>query len=361
MRVIFRTDASLQIGTGHVMRCLTLANALREQGADCTFICRAHLGHLGDKIMAAGHAINLLPPVGENDLLNEQADLYAQWLGCTWEQDAAQTIDAMAGECDWLVVDHYGLDAHWESALRAQAKSVMVIDDLANRLHNCDLLLDQNLGRELQDYNELLECKTRCLIGPCYALLRPEFAELREYSLGRRNQPRLQQILITMGGVDKDNVTGQVLEALQQFPLPEDCRIVVVMGRHAPWLEQVRAQAGAFPMPCEVKVNVSNMAQLMADSDLAIGAAGSTSWERCCLGLPSITFVLAENQRRIAIALSTAGASITLFINNGWAKQFNTRLAGVMSIGRLQQLGNVSKGLADGQGVQRVFTVMETN
>ncbi|MDN5873135.1 MAG: UDP-2,4-diacetamido-2,4,6-trideoxy-beta-L-altropyranose hydrolase, partial [Sinobacteraceae bacterium] len=204
MNVVFRADASLEIGTGHVMRCLTLANALRETGASCTFVCRAHEGHLGEHIRACGHALHLLPRVADFSP-DDKTDPYARWLGSTPEQDAEQTQAVLTSDCDWLVVDHYGLDACWETRLRARARHLLAIDDLANRRHDCELLLDQNLGRDARDYDGLVGDRTQRLIGPRYALLRPEFAQWREISLARRRQPRLQQLLITMGGVDRDN------------------------------------------------------------------------------------------------------------------------------------------------------------
>jgi UDP-2,4-diacetamido-2,4,6-trideoxy-beta-L-altropyranose hydrolase len=170
--------------------------------------------------------------------------------------------------------------------------------------------LDQNLGRAAHDYDGLLALGTHTLIGPQYALLRPEFAQWRAYSLQRREQAQLKQLLITMGGVDKDNVTGRVLQALQSCELPEDLRMTVVMGPHAPWLDEVQALSTQMPWPTQVLVGVSNMAQLMAESDLAIGAAGSTSWERCCLGLPTLMLVLAENQNTSANALHEARAAV---------------------------------------------------
>jgi UDP-2,4-diacetamido-2,4,6-trideoxy-beta-L-altropyranose hydrolase len=217
------------------------------------------------------------------------------------------------GLLDWLVVDHYAIGRCWEQTLRASAKRIMVIDDLADRPHDCDLLLDQNLGRSEQDYGGLLNPSTTMLIGAQYALLRPEFAALRPQSLARRAQnPQIKHLLITMGGVDNDNMTGEVVDAIKACPLPPDLRITVVMGLHAPWLTQVQAQVTNMPWPTKVLVGVNNMAQLMADSDLAIGAAGSTSWERCCLGLPTIQVALAENQIPIAMALHAAGAAVVL-------------------------------------------------
>jgi len=310
MRIAFRTDASIQIGTGHVMRCLTLADALRERGAQCCFICREHDGHLLDLIRQRGHEAIPLPACNDNHQAPPNP-AHAAWLGTDWATDAEQTGQALAQQCvDWLVVDHYALDSRWEQALRPACHRLMVIDDLADRPHDCDLLLDQNLGRRERDYAALLKPSTRMLIGPQYALLRPEFAQWRQYSLARRAQPQLKNLLITMGGVDKDNATGQVLDVLKTCELPVDLHITVVMGPCAPWLEQAQEQAAQMPRPTQVLTGVTNMAQLMANSDLAIGAAGGTTWERCALGLPSMVFVLAKNQEPGAMALQQAGAAI---------------------------------------------------
>jgi len=318
MHVAFRVDASLQIGTGHVMRCLTLADELRRRGARCSFVCRPHEGHLLALVAQRGHQALALPELQEGAQPNRNGTEHARWLGTDWTTDAQDTQQALNAttrcqHVDWLVVDHYALDVRWEHALRSQATRIMVIDDLADRPHACDLLLDQNLGRSAQDYCGLLKGKNNTLIGPQYALLRPEFAALRAQSIARRqSNTQLSSLLVTMGGVDKDNATGQVLTELQSCNLPADLRVTVVMGPHAPWLAQVQAQATQMPWHTEVLVGVNNMAQLMAESDLAIGAAGSTSWEFCCLGIPSLLICTADNQRTVIAALASNNASVSL-------------------------------------------------
>lgn len=366
MHVAFRADASLQIGTGHVMRCLTLADALRERGASCTFVCRPHLGHLLAFIAQRGHQALALPELQEGAQPNHNGTAHGHWLGTDWTTDAKDTQRALSAHMsgqhvDWLVVDHYALDARWEEALRPQAQSIMAIDDLADRPHACDLLLDQNLGRTEADYGGLLKGDTTTLVGPQYALLRPEFAALRSKSLARRQgEPQLRRLLVTMGGVDKYNATSQVLSALQSCSLPADLRVTVAMGQHAPWLAQVRAQAAQIPWPTEVLVGVNNMAQLMAESDLAIGAAGSTAWERCCLGLPTIQVVLAQNQEAIAQALSNAGAALMLK-----AKAIEQTLPGLINtVACAEKLFTVSlkaSGVTEGKGTMFVCYFMKVN
>lgn len=312
MLVVFRTDASIEIGTGHVMRCLTLADALTQQGHSCVFICRAHVGHLGELIHSKGYTLHLLPLTDLSATATQELNwnAHAPWLGTTWQQDADQTLALLKQQkVDWLVVDHYALDHQWERRIQAGFHRLMVMDDLADREHQCNLLLDQTFGRSAADYSSLVPDYCEMLCGSQYALLRPEFAELRPYSLQRRSKPELRQLLIAMGGVDKDNVTGEVLDVLRNSDLPADCNIIVVMGVTAPWLESIKQQAQTLPWHTDVKVGVSNMAELMANSDLAIGAAGATSWERCCLGLPSILITIADNQQTIAKNMRDADAA----------------------------------------------------
>lgn len=365
-KIVFRTDASLLMGSGHVMRCLTLADALKAQGAECHFISREHPGHLLEVIRERGYKVNCLVThaqpaldaikniaIKAPKLLQEPA--HAAWLGSTWQNDAQETAAILADlRPDWLVVDHYALDQRWETALRPHYQKLMVIDDLADRLHQCDLLLDQNLGRQPQNYANLVPAQCKLLIGPQYALLRPEFAALRAYSLQRRQQPALKNILVTMGGVDLPNATGQVLQALKGCALPQDCRITVVMGLQAPWLEQVRTQAQDMPWPTEVMVNISDMAQRMADSDLAIGAAGSTSWERCCLGLPTLMVVLADNQQTGAKALEAAQAVYLIGIVRDIAEQLPLAITSLNQVNQLMQLITFTSSITAGLGVEKV-------
>lgn len=322
MKVVFRADASHHIGSGHVMRCLTLADALTNAGATCQFICRAHNGHLADYIRSKNYPCHLL------NTDSKQADIaattsalalprHAKWLGVRWRLDAKQTATILDTiKPNWLVVDHYSLDNNWEQALHSYCRHVMVIDDLADRPHfNADVLLDQTLGRQDSDYRTLVSPLTKLLLGPEYALLRPEFTTWREVSLKRREKPILKKILVNLGGMDNDNVTRDVLDALAECKLTEDCEITVVMGSHAPHLASVQRKALSSNLNIRVLSGASNMAELMVNADLAIGAAGSTSWERCCLGLPTVMVVLAENQQMIANQLSDIGACKVMAVN----------------------------------------------
>lgn len=347
--ILFRVDASLNIGTGHVMRCLTLAEMLRQNGAHCHFVSRAHEGHLNDLIAAKGFALSGLPAA------NDSGKNHKDWLGVDWQTDAHDTRRAIGPAIfDWLVVDHYALDAKWEAALAPHCQHILAIDDLADRPHECTLLLDQNLGRKPEDYKGLTPPECRLYLGPAYALLRPEFRAWRQKSLSRRQQNAgLKNMLVTLGGVDQHNITGAVLTALKACPLPRDVKIRVVMGPKAPWLSDVKAKAASLPWPCEVLAGVSNMAELMATSDLAIGAAGSTAWERCCLGLPTLTLVLADNQIEIATALEKAGA-IILLPRDELKAGLKSGLFDILAIARLSELAMAAADITNGTGAEQV-------
>jgi len=295
MRVIFRVDASLQIGTGHVMRCLTLAQMLKENGANVKFICRKHEGNLIDKIRSSGFNVSEL-----DLLLGDKVDhklFHSHLLGTTQQQDAIDCVSALQPtKIDWLIVDHYGIDEDWQKDLKVYCDQLMVIDDLADRKHQCDILLDQSFGRQQRDYETLVPTSCRLLLGPQYALIRPEFANWRQYSLERRTHPTFKQLLINLGGIDVNNVTEQILKELEICNLPHDMKIIIVMGGSAPHLESIKSKADSLSYKIEVKVDVDNMAEIMANADIAIGAGGITTWERCCLGLPTLQIAIAKNQ-----------------------------------------------------------------
>ena len=357
MKVAFRADASLAIGSGHVMRCLTLADSLRLRGMQSLFLCRDHVGHLHQVVQDRGYS--LLSLGGVNTTSHADAT-YVQWLGVDTQRDADDTRTRLAGlSVDWLVVDHYGLDATWEHSLQSSCGRIIALDDLANRNHSVDALLDQNLGKTKADYEARVPASCKFLLGPNYALLRPEFAALRAKSLARRAKGQLHRILITMGGVDLHNATGAVLAALQAWSPSVNLEVTVVMGHSAPWRDQVIKQAGHLPYPTEVLVNVQGMGELMCDADLVIGAAGSTAWERCCLGLPTLQLVLANNQRPIANALNCAGAALLLDRTD-----LDVSLGAVMEQlmqdpARLVSMSRSASMLVDGLGSERVARYLQ--
>lgn len=301
MNVVFRVDASNLIGTGHVIRCRTLASALQLRSAHIRFITRKHSGHLAEVLARDGFQVELLPePAGAGCETG-----YAGWLGVSQEEDAQQTIDSMMGlVCDWLVVDHYALDRVWESLLRPYTSKIVVIDDLANRAHDCDVLLDQNyslLGRAR--YKTYVPVSCQLLLGPRYALLRPEYAQARE-----RLEPKaggIQRILIYMGGSDSANITGMVLRALSSSRL-QHLAVDVVIGPNFVFQIEITEMVKARPST-RAYGQQPHLAGLMATADIVVGAGGATTWERLCLGVPSLVVSIADNQVPACEALASSG------------------------------------------------------
>ena len=351
MKVVFRVDASLRIGTGHVMRCLTLAQVLKENGIKVEFICRQHKKSLVNKIRSSGFNVHELGLLKGNEVDNKLP--HSHWLGATQEQDAEDCINILKSKkTNWLIVDHYALDEDWQLILRPYYDKIMVIDDLADRKHHCDILLDQTFGRQHKDYLELVPKDCKLLLGSQYALLRPEFTKWKSYSMERRSNTELNQLLISMGGVDTDNITSQVLKELKTCNLPNDINIIVVMGGFAPQIEDVRSIANDITHKTVVKINVENMAEIMANSDMAIGAAGSTTWERCCLGLPSIQIIIAKNQ--IFSAENLAHYNGVKLLRE--IKGINHLLESASEW--MNDVSNAALQVCDGMGIFKVFNKM---
>lgn len=297
MKVIFRSDASIEIGSGHLMRCLTLADQLAAHGADIVFACRDLEGAMHGLVAERGYSVANLRVAATS----------------SQESDAAATAYAIREhflrEADWLVVDNYELDACWENAMRSHTRHILVVDDLANRLHDCDLLLDQNYYRDLASrYDGLLPDHTRCLLGPEYVLLRSEFNEARRNL--RQRDGTVHRILVFFGGSDPLNLTGKVLQAIEHLQ-PSSLQVDVVVGGANPHQEDIRKFCEKHTW-ASYRHQISNMAELIAAADLGLGAGGASMWERCALGLPTLTVVFAENQLHTTKDVAETGAILYL-------------------------------------------------
>lgn len=362
MKVVFRVDASLEMGAGHVMRCLTLADELKRLEHECTFISRQQPGELTELMKQREHAVYILPECTEltDHCLTHRELAHSHWLKGGQKRDAEECAEILQTiNPDWLVVDHYGIDKAWEQLVRSYVKRILVIDDLADREHNCDVLIDQNLGQTDEMYHPLVPEECQILTGCRYALLRPEFAAFRERSLEyRKGKTQIDSVLISMGGVDKDNYTEKALNALDSSGLNGRTEVTVVLGKQAPWLTEVRAQAANSRLNVRVLSQVSNMAELMSQSDLAIGAAGSTSWERCCLGLPTLICVLADNQQGIAEALESHRAAMMVSQKGTEATLREKIVILLAQPERLMLLSDSARQLVDGCGAGRVAQSM---
>lgn len=356
MRIVFRTDASPQIGTGHVFRCLALAAALKRLGAQVEFVCRAEPRSLPDALVAQDILIRSLPP--SRIPASPDGSSSRHWLGASTGEDATATLESIAaGERPaWLVVDHYALDAQWESLLRGAVDRLAVIDDLGNRLHDCDLLIDQNFGAETKGYQALVPVGCRLLLGPAYALLREEFPRLRGERRERNGD--LSRLLVFFGGSDVEGHSLTALEALRglvDLGLTTD----IVVGKYNPHLPRLEALCATLPATT-LHVQTTRMAALMAEADLMLCAGGITTWERCCLGLPGLTVCTAENQIHPATSMAEAGLSVHL----GWAADVSAETLRhalrtlAASPWLLRAIGRNSAALVDGRGAERIAKAM---
>lgn len=351
MNVAFRVDASIEIGTGHFMRCLSLAAGLKQRGAQVRFVSRHMPKHLRDMLNAKGHEMEPLNGIPSEVTSDDSS--YAHWLGVSQAQDATDTSQALSGQTwDWLVVDHYALDDRWETVLRNTAKRVLVIDDLADRRHDCDVLLDQNFYSNMDfRYTGKVPAHCELLLGPRYALLREEFRRLRAQVSPRTGT--MKRVLMFFGGVDIENSTCRAIEALVNIGIP-GLLVDVVIGVQHPFRDQIESECAQHGFTCHVQT--TRMAELMAAADLAIGAGGSASWERCCLGLPALIVALAHNQVEIGKALDLFGASIYLgTLERASAPLMRRTIVDLVNHqSRLAALSKKSYSLVDGLGIDRV-------
>lgn len=358
VKVAIRADASTHIGLGHVMRCLTLAEELKSDGHECLFICREQAGCGIELIREQGHKVEPLPPTKRKfKLETDDKTLSAReaLLGATQSEDARLCLDIIkAFNPHWLVVDHYSLGARWEGIVRKYAEKLMVIDDLADRRHECDILLDQNYtNRLVSNYAALVSPGASILLGAQYALVRREFAELREKSLKRRKQVKKENVLVFMGGSDPDNDTGKVIRGFLKSTIIEILTINVVIGSGNPNREYLKALCSKHKN-ITLHIQISHMVSLMVEADCAIVAGGSTTWERCVLGLPALVVVQSKDQLASSNALNSIGAHKLLGNSNEVSSEDYLANFIELSLIELRAMSEISASICDGGGSARV-------
>lgn len=352
MRLVIRVDGSAMIGGGHVMRCLTLAERLKQRGHRLHFVTvAAPEGDMVPRINAAGFDVTTLPSAPVR--LSGDGPPHQHFLSLDWQEDAHLTGQVCAAmDPDWLIWDHYGLDARWVNSVRAASPArlrVMAIDDLDDRPLGSDLLLDQTRMQP----SPLRFPALAAVTGPHFALLRPEFAALRPQALSLRDG-LVARVLIAPGMGDLANLAPTALRALQGFPLLE---AEVVMGSASQSRAEVEALVAANPR-FRLTLDATDMAARMARADLCIGAGGTTTWERCCLGLPSVLVAVAVNQQGTLEAIAKAGAAETLGMTE-WRAEGRLTLAIATAVHHAADLSKASAALVDGLGATRVAEVLE--
>ncbi|MBT4989359.1 MAG: UDP-2,4-diacetamido-2,4,6-trideoxy-beta-L-altropyranose hydrolase [Rickettsiales bacterium] len=300
--IVFRVDSSCQIATGHVMRCLTLAKYLKKYQIEIVFICRDLEGNVIERIEKEGFNLRILTK--PNVKLSVSENEYDNWFEVTWYQDASETEEILSElkEDITLIIDHYSIDYKWHKSIRPFVKKIVVIDDLANRKHDCDIVIDQNLYHDFQNrYNDLVSDNCQKFLGNDYAILREQF-----YQISKRDRNNVRNILIFFGGIDPDNLTLKAINSviLAQQSLNVGFNVIVIGAKNN---FQAEVMQLCTESTFEYKLFVDNMAEIMNWADLSIGAGGTTSWERCHLNLPAIVISFADNQIEICNALADYG------------------------------------------------------
>jgi len=350
MKVFFRVDASVHIGSGHVMRCLSLAESLKKEGHEVVFVMRLQLGDLCDYTESRGFKVARLPMSRKSRLPDNSAD-YQAWLQVPLMDDAEDFL-SVASDAELIVIDHYGISAQWEKYIKLSIGCKQIaIDDLV-REHYTDLILDQTAGRKVEEYNIILP-GSEALVGSKYALLRHRFSELHPFAIKQDLNFENHKLLLTMGGVDKLNVTQRVLVALShRTPL---IQTTVLLNEKAPHFSSVASFCEQHNEWITHLPFSEDMAGLMMEHTISIGAPGSTSWERACMGLPCVIIPLAKNQLEICQNLVKERAAMSLEINE-IPELLNNKLDELLK--RYSIFRRCALNLCDGGGVNRLIKKM---
>ncbi len=362
--IVFRVDSSGEIGTGHVIRCLTLAKKLREKGYSCFFISKELEGNIIKMIEAQDFNVKLISTeerYSSSTPLEVDLPVHSKWLKSSWVEDAEKTIEALGQiSPSWLVVDHYALDYRWESYLRKHCEKILVIDDLADRKHDCDILVDQNqYSNQTTRYKSLVPEKCTLLLGTQYSLLQDDYAVLHKVSTPRSGAGK--KILIYFGGSDENNLTGSILSALLNMNFSE-LEIDIVVSSRNKFLELFKNQE-ISNNNIRIHTELPSLAKLILRADIAIGAGGATSWERCCLGLPSIVITRAKNQEEISKHLDESGY-VTLIGDESEfdnEKKLARALSKAFKESDFEKMSKKCLELVDGLGTERVVGVLTLN
>ena len=372
LKIAVRVDSASFIGIGHVMRCLTLVNAITAEHPACVyFFCRDFAGNINQQVEAHGHQLVLMAK-SNHDVTGTLA--HSHWLGAHINEDvhefkrlATNVLSNTSNSTstpqhfDYLIVDHYGIDISWHQQARDITDKLIVIDDLADRVHDCDFIIDQTYNCLENKYDDLVPSHCKRLLGTKYAMLRPEFNPELEFGLSPSQlcQLRVEQfnsnLLVMFGGTDTDNLSQQTLVALEKQPTIN--RVDIIVGSSAVHKQQLSDYC-ALHSKFRLHIAPTNIAELMLNADIAIGAAGTTSWERCALALPSIVVIQADNQKDIAKSLADDKISM-VYDKAELAQALKEGLSNLLAESELrQQMSKKSLMACDGLGSSRLVNVI---
>ena len=349
-----RTDASPVIGGGHFVRCLNLANFLTKKGAKVSFLSRNLGRDLASQIAAANCDAIDLP--SNDTTITQHADNYQSWLGAEEQNDIDECLNLISDrESSSIIVDHYGVNEEWISIAKKSCRKLIVLDDLAERRLDVDIVVNQNLGWLAKDYVNLVGPKTKLLIGPQYALLSENYASARGNLKRDFTNPEPLRILVSLGGADIENVSGQVARALERFQTKDDFVVTIVLGPMNPNLNKLNQICERSGGKVKILQGADNLVDAYTFHDIAIGAAGGSSWERCCLGLPTILVPIAANQKRAATELQQVGAGFLLdFLQDNFEDDLAQALRQMSNKETRSSMSKQAMQICDGLGGKRV-------
>lgn len=343
MTLLFRTDASVAIGTGHAMRCLALAQAAQDGGERAVFAMSESTASIRTRLDSeACEVFPVTSPVGTLD-------------------DANQTIDlARLHGAEWIVIDGYQFEAEYQRAIKAAELKVLFLDDYGHARHySADVVLNHNVCADEARYANR-EAYTKLLLGPRYCLLRREFGRWREWK--RRISPKVEQLLVMMGGSDQENITARVVEAIGMAgpAVDSSLQVTLVVGGSNPHYDSLKSTASKSPTKIKIERDALNIPELMAAADIAVSAAGSTCWELCLLALPALLLDVAPNQTELARELDRRGCAIHVGGHDAPAQEIGSQIERLVCSSEVRQtLSQRSRELVDGNGARRVISALD--
>lgn len=339
-RIAMRVEGSSQIGTGHVARSLTLAQEFSRRGVESIFCLKDIDGLLAEEILRKGFQVSRIPVSADS---KEDAECF--------------TLAFEKYDCQGAVLDGYEFNQNYLESIRRRIPFILSIDDLAETVFCSDIVLNQNINASTRIYEGKVSPHTKLLLGLSYALLREEFSKLNTV---RKDFSRVKDILVTFGGADPYNVTLKTIRALEK--LRGNFRITVVLGLSNPHEQEIKNYTALSKSRIRVLKNVDHMGELMVEADMAISSAGSTSWELCCLGVPTLQIMLARNQMHVITHLNDRGVTTNL----GWHENVTEEMihqvaADLMADGDQRRvMSSKGKSLVDGRGAERVVSQVLT-
>ena len=340
---VIRVDSGREIGFGHGMRCLTIANEIKKKEFNVLIIMNRERNNLGELFKKNGHDVSYI--------INRKIGFKKIDVKYDLEQ-TKRILQKFKEKIDIFLIDHYNIDYKWEKSLRQYVRKIVVIDDLNNRKHDCDLIIDQGLHHNMKNlYVKLVPKNCKILTGPKYAILRPEFHIFRK-KLQKQNKI-IKRIMISFGGSDPNNDTIKVLEGITKIK-DREFSIDVIVGK-------ANSSHAKIQKICEKMkktrcyYNPEKMAKIMSKCDLAIGSGGSTTWERCCLGIPSIVSIASEDQYEATRILNSKKCIKNLGMSKKKLGSDYVIAIEDMNFKKLNEMRKECLKLVDGNGTKRIM------